>query len=93
MQARKDMLPCTFRGVGINGTYLGLARTSCPVLESGLSRYLKIRTVQNSDFSLPNSTPPKKITQAKKELTQARKDMLPCDFEGVGIIGLYLKVT
>jgi hypothetical protein len=51
MQARKDMLPCAFRGVRIILPYLGLAWTSCPVLESGHSRYLKIQTVQNPDYS------------------------------------------
>jgi hypothetical protein len=43
-----------------------------------------------SRLFLAQFNPTKKITQAKKELMRARKDMLPCAFRGVKIIGPYL---
>ena len=45
----------------------------------------------NGWFSATLEKKKSQITQAKKELMQARKDMLPCAFRGVGIIVPYLK--
>ena len=88
MQARKDMLPCAWRGVGTSGPNLGLAWTSCP-----LPDVREISKLELSRFeTFPSSIQPQKsqITQAKKKLIQARKNMLPCAWKGVGTSGTSL---